>query len=170
MIIRQAKLDDVYGITTAHVRSWQHAYKGIVPQDYLDNMNIDERIEKWRSKWKIKTKMQRLVVDLDSKIAGFSAYGPPMDDGYNPKVTGEIYAIYMHPDYIGHGYGRTLITQTLEELRSQNYKDCIVWTLKDNQHAIEFYQRAGFKLNENKHKTFEVSGIELDESCFELKL
>ena len=46
--IRLARLDDAPGLAEVHVRSWQRAYAGIVPQPHLDGLSIESRTEKWR--------------------------------------------------------------------------------------------------------------------------
>jgi hypothetical protein len=43
MIIRDAELRDARGIAEVHVRSWQTAYAGIVPDEDLAQLSVDER-------------------------------------------------------------------------------------------------------------------------------
>ena len=38
--IRRAILDDAYGFTLCKNKSWQSAYRGIVPDDYLDGLTV----------------------------------------------------------------------------------------------------------------------------------
>ena len=40
MIIRPALVEDSHGIALVHVSSWQHAYRGIVPQSILINFQL----------------------------------------------------------------------------------------------------------------------------------
>ena len=46
--VRTARADDAEALATAHVRAWQAAYRGILPQDYLDAIDLDARVEQWR--------------------------------------------------------------------------------------------------------------------------
>lgn len=43
IIIRQATIDDVYGIAKVHVDSWNTTYEKIVPKEYLKRELIKVR-------------------------------------------------------------------------------------------------------------------------------
>ncbi|WP_274857053.1 hypothetical protein [Bacillus methanolicus] len=43
MIIRKAVGDDAAQIARVHVKSWQETYKGLIDQNYLDNLKIEKR-------------------------------------------------------------------------------------------------------------------------------
>jgi hypothetical protein len=47
MDIRPARLEDVPEIAVVHVRSWQAAYQGLLPQAYLDGLDPGQRIGQW---------------------------------------------------------------------------------------------------------------------------
>ena len=47
MIIRDAELRDARGIAEVHVRSWQAAYAGIVPDEDLARLSVDQREQFW---------------------------------------------------------------------------------------------------------------------------
>jgi hypothetical protein len=47
MIIRDAELRDARGIAEVHVRSWQAAYVGIVPDEDLARLSVDQREQFW---------------------------------------------------------------------------------------------------------------------------
>ena len=46
--IRVATEGDAAGIARVHVRSWQEAYAGIVPDAYLSSLDADARTAQWR--------------------------------------------------------------------------------------------------------------------------
>ena len=48
MTIREAELCDARGIAEVHVRSWQAVYAGIVPDEDLARLSVDQRHEFWR--------------------------------------------------------------------------------------------------------------------------
>ena len=43
MQIRRAKLDDAPGIAKVHVESWRTTYKGIIPNDFLNNLSYEAK-------------------------------------------------------------------------------------------------------------------------------
>ena len=46
VIIRNVRKEDIPDVVDIQISSWQTAYRGIVDDEYLDNMNRKERIEK----------------------------------------------------------------------------------------------------------------------------
>jgi hypothetical protein len=44
MDIRPARMQDAPEIAVVHVRSWQDAYRGLLPQAYLDGFDSAQRI------------------------------------------------------------------------------------------------------------------------------
>ena len=54
LIIREATLEDIPIVARLHVDSWNKTYKGIIDQEYLNNMkkNIDKRIERMHNEFK----------------------------------------------------------------------------------------------------------------------
>ena len=44
--IRQAKPKDIEAISTIKVKGWQNAYRDIIDNEYLDNMNIERVMKK----------------------------------------------------------------------------------------------------------------------------
>jgi hypothetical protein len=41
--IRRATINDAARIAETHVRSWQSAYRGLFPQDYVDSLDRAQR-------------------------------------------------------------------------------------------------------------------------------
>ena len=47
MDIRPARMEDVSEIAVVHVRSWQAAYRGLLPQACLDGLDPAQRTGQW---------------------------------------------------------------------------------------------------------------------------
>ena len=47
MDIRPTRMEDIPEIAGVHVRSWQAAYRGLLPQGYLDGLDPSQRIGQW---------------------------------------------------------------------------------------------------------------------------
>jgi hypothetical protein len=60
LTLRRASLEDVVDIARVHVRSWQSAYRGLLPQDYLNRLTPAQRILRW----------ERVVRDADWPRSG----------------------------------------------------------------------------------------------------
>jgi len=46
--IRPAGLDDARAIAEIHVRAWQWAYRGQIPDEILDGLSVEHREQGWR--------------------------------------------------------------------------------------------------------------------------
>jgi hypothetical protein len=47
--IRQAILSDARAVAEVHVQSWRSAYRGLVPDEYLQARSVDQREAVWHS-------------------------------------------------------------------------------------------------------------------------
>jgi ribosomal protein S18 acetylase RimI-like enzyme len=144
--VRSATVADADEIAAIHVLSWQVAYRGLMPQEYLDGLDPAQRAERWRRHlealdW---SRSGVLVVNAGAGIAGFAGYWPTRDDDADPAGTGEVAAIYLHPGAWSQGLGRQLMTATQKNLAAAGYRDATLWVLRDNARARRFYSRAGW--------------------------
>jgi GNAT superfamily N-acetyltransferase len=146
--VRPATPADSDAIGLVHVRSWQSAYRGKIPQDYLDGLDPTHRAQVWR---RILEQDQPsrggvlVAVAEGGGITGFASFGPSRDSDTDPRVTGEVFAIYADPDAWGTGAGRALMDSTVAELARVEYADAILWVLDANDRARRFYALAGWE-------------------------
>ena len=93
--------DDRFAISHVYEESWKSAYRGIIPQAYLDAIPVG----RWTKT--VDDPARNSLVLLDgSKIVGTSSYGASRfvdRQGY-----GEIVSIYLLPEYFELGYGTQL--------------------------------------------------------------
>ena len=164
-LVRPATLADADGIAATHVRSWQSAYRGKMPRDYLDGLDPARRSEAWRRIMQ-QTRPSRdgvlVVAAKDGGIAGFASFGPARDSDTDPRVTGEVFAIYADPDAWGTGTGRALMGSAAAELARLGYADAILWVLDANDRARWFYARAGWE-EDGARKTDGSRGFDITE-------
>lgn len=130
--------DSRYEISNIYEQSWKYAYKGIIPQEYLDSIPSGQ----WYGAIDNPDRRTLVMIDGD-KIIGTSSYCKSRFDDY--KDWGEIISIYFLPEYIGKGYGKQLLEKAVEELKAMGFKTIFLWVLEDNHRAKNFYERFGFK-------------------------
>lgn len=162
---RPATAADLDGIAEVRVRSWQAAYRGLVPQPYLDGLSPAAEAERRRARLDASgVPVGHHVVETGGQVAGWAALGPYRDDdGDAPSPgCGEIGAIYLLPQWWGHGIGRALMAYSLEVLRGQGLAPVLLWVLAGNARACRFYERAGFRLDGATH-AYELAGALLPE-------
>lgn len=141
--VRAARLADANAITESHLASWQTAYRGILPDQLLDNLSIEGRLSFWQQVL-TDEKDPIFVVEQGDRVVGFVSCGPSRDEEADSTQVAEIYAIYLHPDVWGNGHGRRLSDAALAHLTEQGFREVTLWVLRDNQRARRFYERVGF--------------------------
>jgi GNAT superfamily N-acetyltransferase len=145
MQLRVASPDDARRIAEVHVRTWQVAYQGQVPDDYLNSLSVEQRETAWSE---ILLGMdlpasRAFVIDDDGVLVGFVGLSPSRDED-STSTTGEVGAIYVLPECWGAGYGRALLNRATESLREAGCSTATLWVLRSNTRARSFYERAGW--------------------------
>ncbi len=142
--LRRAAVNDAPGIAQVHVRTWQSAYRGLMPQRLLDSLTFERRTGWWTGQLELLKDDHRPWVAVDDeRVVGFVHAGPSRDDPEGSKV-GEIYAIYVDPECQGRGIGRDLLRHAIRDLRTHGFLTAILWVLLDNQPSRRFYEAAGW--------------------------
>ena len=123
-----------------HIESWRATYPGIVPQDYIDSLDVDVFTDRWRDRLKTHPEMVVYVADDNGRISGFASGGPARVamNGF----PGELYAIYLSPQAQSKGIGKRLFWTTADALQRAGYSGIYVWVLDENP-SQEFYRRMG---------------------------
>ena len=114
--IRCAIISDASDIAKIHVNSWQAIYHGLIPDNILDNLSINEKEKLWKSL--LENNVPILVLEKNNKLLGFLSYCPSRDKDANPKSTAEISAIYLNPNDWGKGFGKSLCNNAISELKN----------------------------------------------------
>lgn len=129
--------DDRDAISQIYEESWKFAYKGLIPQDYLDG------IPKGNWAKAVDTPGWNTLLMLDGvRIIGTSSYCHSRFEDW--KEFGEIISIYFLPEYMGKGYGRVLLQAVVDKLAGMGCRDILLWVLAENERAKRFYEKNGF--------------------------
>ncbi len=137
--IRRAKPADAGAVAATHDEAWRNAYQGIIPGPELDKL-ISRRGPVWWENAIAKGSRVALLVFGD-RIAGYANYG--RNRARSLFYDGEIYELYLRPEYQGLGFGRRLFTAARRDLAQSGLKSLVVWALSDNDPAVEFYRALG---------------------------
>jgi ribosomal protein S18 acetylase RimI-like enzyme len=139
LIIRPARAGDAEAIADVHDVSWRDAYRGVIPGAELERMIARRGPLWWRTA--IIGRSGLLVAEFDKKIIGYATYG--RNRVRSMPYSGEIFELYLRPEYQGLGFGRDLFTAARRELGAHGYLSTVVWALADNEKALSFYRRLG---------------------------
>lgn len=140
--IRRASPDDARSVAEVHVDSWRHAYRGMLPDAYLDRLSVDDREAMWREAFAEDTS-GAFVAEVGDRIVGFASFGPSRDDDASETVA-EVPAIYVEPSEVGRGVGRRLLEAATAALRDAGYRRATLWVLEANERARRFYEKSGW--------------------------
>jgi ribosomal protein S18 acetylase RimI-like enzyme len=143
--IREATSEDAAAIADVRVRGWQAAYRGQLDDELLDAMSADADTERWRAHLSAPPPgWHGFVAERDDDVVGFVTCGPSRDTGAE-DAAGEIYAIYVRPEDVGTGVGRTLLGRAMDALAADGWEEVTLWVLETNTPAHRFYRTAGFE-------------------------
>jgi ribosomal protein S18 acetylase RimI-like enzyme len=141
--VRKAKAEDAVGIAFVHVRSWQVAYRGHMPDELLDGLDVEKRANMWCELIQNPDKIIFVAEDRENNIVGFSALGASRDADATPN-TADVSAIYVNPEQWGKGIGRALLAASLDRVQKCEFDEITLWVLEANRRARDFYQSFGF--------------------------
>lgn len=139
-MIRPALPVDAAEIARVHVDSWRTSYRGLLADDFLESLSEAGYTERWRRVIGDGTSCV-FVVEEPEGIVGFASGG--RERAGESGFEGELYAIYIVAGSQRLGHGRELVRAMAAALREMGLSDLIVWVLRDNVPAREFYERLG---------------------------
>ena len=159
--IREALTKDAYEYAANHIACWKAAYKGIISDEYLENMSVEQMAERNRTILSDPGTFSYYYADLNGRMIGRLVIGKCRDE--DKPNQGEIAAIYLLDEFWGKGYGREMMEYSLSELKRKGYGEVLIWVLEANSKARLFYEKCGFVFD---GKTQEIS---IDKSHTEMR-
>ncbi|MEJ7689286.1 MAG: GNAT family N-acetyltransferase [Nocardioidaceae bacterium] len=151
IIVRSPRLSDVERLAVVNIETWQHAYAGLVVQERLDAMDLEEYRDRWRSNLTEPPEGRIFIVaEQTSEVVAYAVGGPyrPQDeDDETPETAelGEVYALYAHPPSQGVGAGKAVHGALLQRLADAGYDEAALWVLRGNAKTRIWYRRQGWR-------------------------
>ncbi len=169
LIIREAEIADAKGIAKIHVETWQYAYKGQLPDAFLDSLSVEKRQEVWKENLANPHPKTKIYVgEIEGKIVGFCSLGASRDDNAT-ETMGELYAIYIDSNNMSKGVGSTLMQKGLEYLKEAGFNKATLWVLTSNQKTRQFYEHKGWSAD-GQTKTDHRTDFDLYETRYAIDL
>ena len=159
-VIRKMTVNDCKDVTHVITVAWNETYKGIVPDEILDNMYLteEERTNKSINRFDENNNHQ-FVLEVDNKIVGYMNVGSSDETEYDK--CGEIHALYIINGYKGDGFGKEMVKAGMEELKKMGYNIMLIGCLVGNP-TNGFYEHIGGELI--KQRIFEK--LQLPENVY----
>jgi GNAT superfamily N-acetyltransferase len=143
--LREARRGDELAVADVHVRAWQEAYRGLIPAEFLDDLDPRDRASRYTFEGDdpgAPTTVLAVVGEEGERVAGFVTFCPSRDA--DAPDLGEIAALYVDPDRYRGGVGRLLMAEARRRLLEAGFGDAILWVLQGNDRAANFYEREGW--------------------------
>ncbi|WP_179958438.1 DUF924 family protein [Chitinimonas arctica] len=163
MNIRLARYEDCRRIAEIHVESWQEAYRGIVADEFLAAMSVDEREVNWQQRLAGKPAPSTLVAELAGRVVGWVCYGACPDED---AVAGDgaVWALYICPNQQRGGIGRALLQAARTALQVPGARRFSLWVIVGNGRAVDFYRAMGLSVEPDSRRAFfELGGRMMEE-------
>ena len=138
--IRRATFSDIDALAYVHSTTWRATYRGMVPDDFLDELTPEKSAGYWKQTFeRMKSGSLVFALEIDDTVVGYTSGGPARE---LPEVDGEIYTLYLLPECHGEGFGALMLRHLLDALRATGFETFGVWVLLDNP-ARDFYAHMG---------------------------
>lgn len=157
-MIRPAHENDRLSIGKVYSDTWKAAYHGIVSDQFLSCLNAENCAPPTLSSY------QAFVYVHDGQVCGVTHFGAARDALCGNS--GEIYSIYVLPEFWSQGAGCMLFQAAVQKLRNSGFPSVCLWALKDNLRAIRFYERMG--MTRFSERVITIGGQSLPEIGFML--
>ena len=146
VVVRAATADDAEPIAQVHVKGWQEAYIGLLPQHVVDRQSVPTRARQWAGllQQPADQRWTFVAVDPATGVVGFAGgvRAKPAPFGVAYKIP----VLYVLGSHHRRGVGGKLMQALGEEMARRGDGPVALWSLADNQPARSFYERIGGRL------------------------
>ena len=171
LTIRPAAPNDAQAVARIRVLGWRFAYQGLVPQGYLDSLNITEDTERMRGYLSQLPqnlppsrsesvqgssdgeKRSFMLAVRDDAVLGICHFSAAPNNADRPEratpggeMVGRLHSLYIDPDALGQGIGHALMSHALSTFAVWGCERATLWVLEGNSRAISFYEQQGWQL------------------------
>jgi GNAT superfamily N-acetyltransferase len=159
--IREAIIADCAAVAEVHVRSWQESFAGIVPQTFLDKMSVEKRAKAFEAGFTAPFYRMYVAETTGRGIVGFADFGAPREniDAYD----GELYAIYLLPEFQRKGIGGRLFKRGVEFLKGRGSSSMYLLALEVSPYRAFYEKMGGQRMGK---KQIEIAGVTYDELIY----
>lgn len=146
--VRRAVPDDAAELARINVAAWRSAYRGIVPDEFLDKMDAARREQGWR-RWVSLPEPDAVFVaagGAEGRLVAYSGVTAVREekDRHPSLPTAELSVIYADPMVWGAGAGHAVHEAAVAAMARFGFGHAVLWVFVDNAVARAFYQRHGW--------------------------
>jgi GNAT superfamily N-acetyltransferase len=141
LVLREAEIDDTALVASMHAHSWSAAYRGILPDAYLDHDVHAERAAYWQTRIPGLTagEGRLLIAEHGGRPVGFVCMIEP--DSAGSVLVDNLHAL---PGHRGLGAGSAMLDEAARWARTRGAHGLHLSVLEGNTAAIGFYESRGW--------------------------
>ena len=158
--LRRATSADAAAVAAMHIRAWQVAYRGIIPDRFLDGLDVGARAGRYSFDLAGPADPTTWIAADGNDVVGMLTFCPSRDEDL-PGL-GEVQALYVAPEQWRSGAGSALMDKAERLLIEAGFTEAALWVLEDNARGRRFYEATGWNAD-GRTKTVEIGGRELVE-------
>lgn len=139
-IIKKAGIEDIGSIAKLYISNWKEVYKGLLPDEFLNHLNIQDRKKKWKT-FMEKEKHSIFVAYQENEFLGFTSC--KIDD----EIENCMYldSLQVTKQSRGKGIGSKLLSTVGHYSYLCGYKKMSICIVKGNDNARKLYEKLGAK-------------------------
>lgn len=159
MNLRPAVPDDAMPVARVHVRAWQVAYRGLMPEEYLAGLRPEDRAQRYDFTAGDPSGPRTLVAIEADTVLGFATTSAARDE--DTIGQGELCALYVEPDCWGRGIGQALASAARGDLYRLGFRQAMLWVVAGNARAERFYRADGWT-RDGLHRARQIWNVQVD--------
>jgi len=149
--LRPAGTADGAAIAAVSRRAWRHGYRGLLPDAFLDQLDLTYLGAYWAGRTTISPTPRHRVLAAGppGEVHGAVDVGPARDDdgplaADGRPAAGEVRDLFVDPSVQGAGLGAALLDAAVAVVVAQGCSDLVLWVLEGNARARRLYKAVGW--------------------------
>ncbi len=147
-------------VARMHVRSWQAGYRGLISSAFLDGLRPEDRASRYQFGGDDPESPRTMLAIDEERVVGLATIAASRSDDL--PGWGELFALYVDPEWWGRGVGRELIGSARAHLREMGFRKAMLWVLVGNARAERFYRADGWA-PDGVERRITIMNLDLDE-------
>jgi len=151
MEFRLAVQNDTDSIALLHAASWQRTYRSMMPDEFLDNAAVSNRLTVWRERMRGSQADRFTYLALDrGRLVGFICAFGSEDADWGSYIDN----LHVDVGYKRRGVGIGLMRGAARWLREHHARSGVyLWVMEANASARRFYEYLGARNRETMMKS-----------------
>ncbi|MFC0625085.1 GNAT family N-acetyltransferase [Kribbella deserti] len=144
--VRLAVPNEAEGIAEVQVAAWRRSYRGLLPNELLDQLEPEQFAAQWRQSLLSPGEARnRVLVALAGRhLVGFAALTPSDDPDADPGKDALVAEFCIHPDATRLGHGSRLLHAIVDTIQADRFERVTYWVNAKDDITRAFFTDAGW--------------------------